>query len=1180
MNRAETFREIVKLLPDKSVVGKEDDVDEKTRKLFRLEASDTILAMYSANWHHDPGFTEGKVLLTTQHLLFISNNDSSSRRRKIAWADVRSIEKRKSFLVRNNAVYVTTDDDSIFLSSGKWERDKVVDEEMVVLWRGGQQGLKSEFAAAFEDDSYQFADVGVRCRTLTCNVVEALKTPRKNTPQRMDAAGPQGRVMSDAAMEYERQLQRSRDVVTFTVSVIDSQTLGRGIDRKPGNPCVIELHAPWVLENLTCCNLEVQLVDKTRSVISRTSVSQGASRQVTSVDLRRELRLRARIIRRNVGVGNEYGPWSALVSMYTTQDLETESFITVPDIAGDGSQEVVVEVTQESASCGFRVCLYNRFWLLNLTGLRVEGRDLSSESMLPRLLPLGAPTGWDGGEGLQVRVPGYSWCDGFSITDQSEQSATVALTSLDASGYGVVGGEGTSCPIGVRELNLELSTSAGIGRFDRTIVVTIAPLIVVENCLREAQLIVWQRATPALPSLDQNKGPRITLASGESRPLHPEGIRRYCRLSLNRKEDGVHESCASFAPEVWWGQDGGGNGVGGGGSNSESILLRMSCGRMVLLSSETNRANTVILAVRDAAGASAHGLYNQTYFSLHFRQVGDSRRRLLHVGPWQEEPLVWPEPTDLPHKLVLAKIDGVSVPKSSEVECDDLMAQSIKLYHLVAQIDELRRALRGGSVSEDHVPRQLAMDLDSIPPARKGQPTGTAVRHDGRWLQSTLCQNGAAMWHDRDGTSDRRDYRLRHVPRFLLGTSLFQLPCRLATDSPVEIFVQGPATLYAMFVPSPRDGGLPAKLIAIGWKQEEVAGVHDYFDWDGKVGNPENDRFVRVLSKKFTATANCILPAHEGETIMSLSIRGGFAETDNTARDTVRPACWQGSRYVLRLKDPAQHRDIAAESDGTPRLIELTGTRVVLGNTRKNSERAAFGNDCKVVQICGLDSCSPIVFCLEEDGAGWSVSAQADDGAQQFWPGIWISNERVTTKTPLQHGDHVWMGAWCSGPQGEHRHELTSGPGIEYVFEDYLIHQKFLFSQACSLRTSTRLNPHGTKVVHVHLGGLSENTLRLPSKRQSTYSMTAPALNMVLEDDVVSGDSEAPDKEEVLFLSMQSIKASVLSDGASRQFIAQILGLQIDNQVRVAISLPLVCISLPLVCFLAVSPRVVYLHSF
>jgi len=71
----------------------------------------------------------------------------------------------------------------------------------------------------------------------------------------------------------------------------------------------------------------------------------------------------------------------------------------------------------------------------------------------------------------------------------------------------------------------------------------------------------------------------------------------------------------------------------------------------------------------------------------------------------------------------------------------------------------------------------------------------------------------------------------------------------------------------------------------------------------------------------------------------------------------------------------------------------------------------------------------------------------------------------------------------------------------------------------------------------------------------------------------VSGDSEAPDKEEVLFLSMQSIKASVLSDGASRQFIAQILGLQIDNQVRVAMSLPLVC-------FLAVSPRVVYLHSF
>ena len=56
--------------------------------------------------------------------------------------------------------------------------------------------------------------------------------------------------------------------------------------------------------------------------------------------------------------------------------------------------------------------------------------------------------------------------------------------------------------------------------------------------------------------------------------------------------------------------------------------------------------------------------------------------------------------------------------------------------------------------------------------------------------------------------------------------------------------------------------------------------------------------------------------------------------------------------------------------------------------------------------------------------------------------------------------------------------------------------------------------------------------------------IAAPALNVVLEDDMPSGASE-----EVLFLSMQNITASVLSDGFTRQFTAQVLGFQLDNQV-------------------------------
>jgi len=39
------------------------------------------------------------------------------------------------------------------------------------------------------------------------------------------------------------------------------------------------------------------------------------------------------------------------------------------------------------------------------------------------------------------------------------------------------------------------------------------------------------------------------------------------------------------------------------------------------------------------------------------------------------------------------------------------------------------------------------------------------------------------------------------------------------------------------------------------------------------------------------------------------------------------------------------------------------------------------------------------------------------------------------------------------------------------------------------------------------------------------------------------------DDEEVLFCSMHTIKASVLSDGVQQQFVAQVLGMQVDNQV-------------------------------
>ena len=126
------------------------------------------------------------------------------------------------------------------------------------------------------------------------------------------------------------------------------------------------------------------------------------------------------------------------------------------------------------------------------------------------------------------------------------------------------------------------------------------------------------------------------------------------------------------------------------------------------------------------------------------------------------------------------------------------------------------------------------------------------------------------------------------------------------------------------------------------------------------------------------------------------------------------------------------------------------------------------------------------------------------------------------------------------------------GAGIVYMFEDYSVHQKQLISSTIDLRTTNRLGAKGTKVINLHVGKLSEST-RVVSKSQSTYSIAAPALNVVLEDDTLSGASE-----EVVFLSMQNIKASVLSDGISRQFIAQVLGLQLDNQFDAATQFPVV----------------------
>lgn len=142
LNRGEVFRLILSLLP-KDVAKVDDDVDERARRLFKLEPSDVITSVHSCAWHHEPKITDGHVLLTRRHVCFMGNSENRPALIKFPWSGVNMIEKKKSFVVRSNAVLITTSTSELFLSSSRWNRDKVFEEEMGPLWRA-----ESNLAAA------------------------------------------------------------------------------------------------------------------------------------------------------------------------------------------------------------------------------------------------------------------------------------------------------------------------------------------------------------------------------------------------------------------------------------------------------------------------------------------------------------------------------------------------------------------------------------------------------------------------------------------------------------------------------------------------------------------------------------------------------------------------------------------------------------------------------------------------------------------------------------------------------------------------------------------------------------------------------------------------------------------------------------------------------------------------
>jgi hypothetical protein len=380
-----TFREIIKVLPNKDAVSPDDDIEATARTLFGLMEADVILFVYNGRWHHDPGssvytptvgfaqkfkprmpgFTDGKIFGTSQHLLFMADGDDGmlfnsnkvKSRHKIAWADVRGIEKRKSMVVMNNAVLISTTSESLFLSSTSWDRDEAIDKMSKLCSTPDAASSASEVdSAAGQADDEALAGVGSACRQVTClrplHPLSQLASTARHRTLEPTSKRKLADVLADA-VEYKRYLGRAREAMSFNVLLVDAVTAGTFSNRKPGNPCVVEMHAPWIVENLTCLHLELQLVDKIRCVIETVILLPGDTCHVTAVDQRRKLCARARQL-----AGGMAGPWSNLAKIYSKaigkyQDV-TDVQLEVADVSEQGgcSQSVEVEVW----TC--RVCVF------------------------------------------------------------------------------------------------------------------------------------------------------------------------------------------------------------------------------------------------------------------------------------------------------------------------------------------------------------------------------------------------------------------------------------------------------------------------------------------------------------------------------------------------------------------------------------------------------------------------------------------------------------------------------------------------------------------------------------------------------------------------------------------------------------------------------------------------------
>ena len=583
-NRAETFRSIVKVMPNQSVAKLEDDVDEKARAAFALDDSDVILSMYSCQMHKDPHIIEGYALITTLHLLFM--NYSASKLIKLPWKEISTIEKRKSFLIRNNAIYAATSSQSLFISSGKWDRDKVVEEEMMPLWKSAVGDSSSSLS-----DSSAPTKTVLRNRTLTCR-----RMPDKHGSQ--------------ASSEYHSKIARSRDVVTFSVSVLDALTMKTGFERSIGNPLAIQFHSPWTVENLTQSGLEVQLIDPIGDVIANYQLSSGSIVHVSCYDFRRNINCRVRL---SSGASHVDTNWSRVFEIYHCENWENELSVLAPDLDDKSYQDIRVEVNRDPVSSQVRVCMYNRFLLMNLTGLRLicqkfTGLDVTSR----RELENGSLVAYDGE--VEFRLSGFGWSNAVNVLDSNQRRQAISLTSArDEHPFAR-----ERKALDNETVQLYSSMTPASGKFDRTALVLLLPAILVQNNL-STPITVWQREAHPSSSSGRRDLPHILVMPNTRQPLHPEGAQESCRFSVTQGQTFEAFKIASiFSPEL-----------------DELTLLRTEENVVVSAKSESSVHGSTIITFSEVSSKVPHRLVNNTPYLLEFQQVGSSSQQTVSLGPYQ-----------------------------------------------------------------------------------------------------------------------------------------------------------------------------------------------------------------------------------------------------------------------------------------------------------------------------------------------------------------------------------------------------------------------------------------------------------------------------------------------------------------------------------------------------------------